>query len=195
MKHKGRPPKLNEVRKQFCLLVSAGFSNRKAATFSGVTHWAVGLAVRTDPQFAAEVRDAKMRRELLHLNNIRTAGQKSWRASAWYLERIDPDEYQARAPDTVTAADVKATFQGMGELIAEEVPEEQQLSILQKLKWLMTGRKPKRASVGDAFTATHQPAPPIAPESSTFSPKTPNAYGEKIDPSTGGTTDLRPSES
>ncbi len=130
-----------EVRQKYCLLVTAGCSGRSAAGFVGVTPSAVRHLVLRDAKFAEQVRTAEMHRELKHLQNIRNCGEKSWRASAWYLERINPDDYRARQPDVYTVAQVKETLYGIGSVIASEIPEKKiRIGVMQKLKRLFSRR-------------------------------------------------------
>ena len=43
--------------------------------------------------FAEQVRDAEMECEVALLKHIRAAGQRSWRACVWLLERMHPERY------------------------------------------------------------------------------------------------------
>ncbi|HWB00668.1 MAG TPA: hypothetical protein VG713_19375 [Pirellulales bacterium] len=89
----------------------------------GITPAAVRLAARRDKAFAEMIRHAEMNRELVHLQQIRAAGGKSWRASAWMLERLSPDDFRLRPPKTLGADDMKNLFAGIGEVIASVIPD------------------------------------------------------------------------
>ncbi|HEX3870407.1 MAG TPA: hypothetical protein VHV77_08225 [Pirellulales bacterium] len=129
------------MRRQFCALVSVGCSMRRAAKYVGVRHGTIRYNVLNDRQFAAMVRQAEMNREVAHIQNVRAAGARSWRASAWMLERLNPDDFRIRPPETVTVADVKSFLEGIGQVIATVIPtRELQKGVLAKLKALFRKR-------------------------------------------------------
>lgn len=53
--------------------------------------------LENQPDFRAEVEEARAKGRMVHVTNIRRAGTTDWRASAWFLERQDPDNW-ARSP-------------------------------------------------------------------------------------------------
>ncbi|HEX4131370.1 MAG TPA: hypothetical protein VHZ24_15125 [Pirellulales bacterium] len=137
----GRPRKFDEEkRRQYCALVTVGCSRRKAARFVGVTPAAVRQAARRDADFGELLRRAEMNREVLHLQNIRDAGARTWRASAWMLERINPDDFRLREPRSFSVDDVKTFLEGIGEIIATAIPSEDvRQDVLGRLRAVLRG--------------------------------------------------------
>lgn len=92
-----RHVKLDSAKQQvFCAMVSVGCSARRAAKLCGVTEGAIRRREREDPQFREQYLNAKQIREITPLRQIKEAGEKSWRAAAWTLERLSPEEYGAK---------------------------------------------------------------------------------------------------
>ncbi|MBA4018644.1 MAG: hypothetical protein C0483_15875 [Pirellula sp.] len=76
-------------------MVSVGCSARRAAKLCGVGESAIREREKNDPDFREQYLSAKQIREITPLRQIKEAGVKSWRAAAWTLERLDPEEYGA----------------------------------------------------------------------------------------------------
>ena len=92
-----RQVKLDAAAQQmFCAMVSVGCSVRRAAKLCGVTEGAIRRRERDDPLFREQYLNAKQIREITPLRQIKEAGGKSWRAAAWTLQRLDPEEYGPR---------------------------------------------------------------------------------------------------
>jgi len=97
VKKTGRPPNFDSAKRgQFCAMVRTGCSLRNAAKHAGVKIASVYYACRTDPAFAAQLRAAEQERDLSGVRRINSAGEKSWRAAAWVLERADPQSFSLR---------------------------------------------------------------------------------------------------
>ena len=77
-------------------MVSVGCSVRRAAKLCGVGESAIREREKNDPNFREQFLNAKQIREITPLRQIKEAGGKSWRAAAWTLERLDPEEYGPR---------------------------------------------------------------------------------------------------
>ena len=44
-------------------------------------------------EFYERMEEAKIKNKIFHITNINKAGKKDWKASAWRLERMYPEEY------------------------------------------------------------------------------------------------------
>ena len=55
--------------------------------------------------FLDAVKKARATAEAFHLRNVRDAGETSWQASAWWLERSAPDRWGRRERVEVTGKD------------------------------------------------------------------------------------------
>jgi len=93
----GRPSVLDEFkRQQLCGLVTAGSSIALAAQYVGVSPRTVQYAIKHDSEFREQVGRARAACELVPLGKLRVAANDSWRAAAWYLERMRPARYRPR---------------------------------------------------------------------------------------------------
>jgi hypothetical protein len=93
----GRPPIFDAVKQHtFLRLVSVGFSTRRAARLVGVSPSTVREKARTSPPFACGYEDAKAQAIPALAENVYHAGKRSWRASAWLLERLRPSQFGHR---------------------------------------------------------------------------------------------------
>jgi hypothetical protein len=93
----GRPAIFDEImRARFCAMVQSGCTRRYAARRLGVSHATVNYACSNDPQFADRLRRAEQERDLTAVGRIHNAGEKSWRAAAWLLERNVPEHFSFR---------------------------------------------------------------------------------------------------
>jgi len=59
------------------------------------------------------------------LKNIRTAGEKSWRAAAWALERRYPERYGLRKAGSYRAEQFENLLQGLALAVLEEIHDAQ----------------------------------------------------------------------
>jgi hypothetical protein len=126
----GRPTAFDEAaRARFCGMIETGCTIRYAAKRIGINRRTVRYACRTDPAFAERLRRAEQDRDLAAVGRIQNAGEKSWRAAAWLLERNVPEEYCLRrgkpnrsSPKTLG----KRQFKQLVAEVARELPQGQQ---------------------------------------------------------------------
>jgi len=95
----------SEMRHRYCALIGVGCTRRYAASLLGVNESTIRTAMRRDEQFAAQVRQSEINRELVPLKNIQTAGQRSWKAHvdaghvrAWRMLLDDASDRAAGRP-------------------------------------------------------------------------------------------------
>jgi hypothetical protein len=74
-------------------MLKTGCTIRYAARRVGVDPATVRNACQKDPLFAECVDRAQQERDILSIRRIQNAGEKSWRAAAWLLERNEPKEF------------------------------------------------------------------------------------------------------
>jgi hypothetical protein len=97
MPRTGRPPIFDQLKQQlFLRFIAAGFLPRDAARQVGVSPSTVREKRRASPAFAAAYDQAKGQAIPTLLESIYAAGQRSWRASAWLLERLRPANFGRR---------------------------------------------------------------------------------------------------
>ncbi len=81
-KKRGRPTVFNhQKRHEFCMMIHLGCSVRAAASHLGIDKKSVEYARRHDTGFDSEVRLAERTRNLGALQNVISAGERSWRAA------------------------------------------------------------------------------------------------------------------
>jgi hypothetical protein len=125
MARKGRPPVLDEgKRREILAIVSVGCSRRTAARYVGCAVTTIHNTAERDAEFGRRLRRAEQGAEVGFMRNIQKAAAKEqyWRAAAWALERINPDEFAARRPDALSLDQVTSLVVQLSEILADEVP-------------------------------------------------------------------------
>jgi hypothetical protein len=77
-------------------LIQVGCSQRRAAQVAGVSERVIRYAFKHDPNFRKRMRKARGLAEYEQVQRLQEAGARSWRASAWLLERAFPKKYNLR---------------------------------------------------------------------------------------------------
>jgi hypothetical protein len=92
-----RPSILDNPKKEIaCALARAGMTGRWIAAFFGCDESTLRYALERDESFRLRFDQARALMFLDHLTHIASAASKSWRASAWLLERAFPEECNPR---------------------------------------------------------------------------------------------------
>ena len=76
-----------EIEAKILDAASSGFTIEKAGGLVGVNPSTIRTWIQRNPKFAAKVETARKSHELSLLKSIEQAGEKSWQAKAWILER------------------------------------------------------------------------------------------------------------
>ncbi len=84
----GKTAYTDEIAKTIIDACGSGFTLEKAAELVGLNPITVQGWTRKRPAFGEQVRMARKKHELALLRDVELAGQKSWQAKAWCLERI-----------------------------------------------------------------------------------------------------------
>jgi hypothetical protein len=106
-------PVLDAGKKQLIVgILHEGGSRRQAARIVGCAGSTITRTARRDPQFGLDILRAS---EMLEFNAVRTLNRvacqdKYWRAAVWILERLDPERFGLRPPNTLTVTEVKQVF-------------------------------------------------------------------------------------
>ncbi len=133
---RGRPELLDAAKRRTVVaLLANGSSRRIAAKVVGCSPSTITRTAARDPEFADEIAHAQYATEvriLRALNNAATQ-ERYWRAGAWLLERLNPEDFALRAPDSYTTEQVFQTVATMAKLIADELPQEHRLMVGEKL--------------------------------------------------------------
>ncbi len=121
----GRPPVLDHVKKgQILAILSVGCSRRTAARYVGCSPTTIQNTADRDPQFAAQLRHADHGAEIEYLKRIRNAAKKEqyWRAAAWALERLNPEDFAKRPVGALTSDEVSTLLAQLAEILLQEIP-------------------------------------------------------------------------
>ena len=141
MSKRGRPPVLNEARRREILaILTVGCSRRTAAWYVGCDPKTIRNTAERDPDWAEKLAKAESSAEVIHLRNINSAAKlpQYWRASAWALERLRPESYGPRDPQTVTPEELVEMITQITEMIATELPVDRYRKlILKKLEEML----------------------------------------------------------
>jgi len=116
---------LDEFRKREILaILSVGCSRRTAARYVGCSPSTIRRTAERDPAFAEALHKAESKAQILFMQNIAAAARKEqyWRAAAWALERLNPEDYAARSPHAVTLEQIRTLVSEFARIIVEEVP-------------------------------------------------------------------------
>jgi hypothetical protein len=121
----GRPQLLDTPKKNTILsLLTVGCSRTTAAHYVNCDPKTIYNTARRDPEFADRLARAENSSEFTYLARILKAGDEPryWRSAAWALERMFPDRFGARSPDSVTPQQLSVLINQLMEMLVEEVP-------------------------------------------------------------------------
>ncbi len=90
----GRPRTLDDInQREVCALVTAGYSLVGAARYVGCTAKTIRREAERNPTFGDQLRRIQLAAQLEPLRALRRKATTHWRAVAWLLERIDPEQF------------------------------------------------------------------------------------------------------
>ena len=121
----GRTPVLDAMKRaEIVTIISVGCSRRAAAGYVGCAPSTIGATAQREPEFACQLARAEQRSQIGLIRSIREAGKKaqSWRAAAWALERMNPEDFAPRGPDVVTVEQMRALMEQLSQTLAEHIP-------------------------------------------------------------------------
>ncbi len=158
----GRPPILDEVKRgEIVAIVTLGLSRRTAAKYVGCSPSTISRTARRDPEFGRRLRQASRQAELGFMRNIRDAAKKPqyWRAAAWALERLNPEDFASRGPNVITVAQFADLIGEFAQIVVDEVanPRDRK-AILKRLDQLLR-RLSESSSDKHTRLKTSQPSP------------------------------------
>jgi hypothetical protein len=125
MRKVGRPPVLDPIkRREIMAIVSMGCSRRTAARYVGCDAKTIRNTADRDPGFAEQLCHASQAAEIEYVKNINKAAKKEqyWRAAAWALERLNPEDFAKRSPGKLTPEEIRTLLERLGEILLSEVP-------------------------------------------------------------------------
>src|SRR5882724_2491632 len=104
---------------RICHLVEQGWAITKACESESITYSLFRLRCSENPRLEQRIKEAEairfQRRHEEAVESVMRAGEKSWMAHAWYLERVLPNLYALKSVNRSEAA----TDQSIGDKIDE----------------------------------------------------------------------------
>lgn len=76
--------------------ISEGLTQRESAVLAGISEDTLSLWKKKDSDFSEQIRQKQIECKLGHIRNIKKASEKSWQASAWWLERKHKEEFSLK---------------------------------------------------------------------------------------------------
>ena len=84
----GKVPFTKEIEEKCVAACASGFTMEKCAGLVGVPVGTLKTWVHRNPSFGRKMETARKNHELALLRDVEQAGERSWQAKAWCLERI-----------------------------------------------------------------------------------------------------------
>ena len=111
-------------RREVCAILAVGGTRLMAASYVGCCTRTIRRTALRDVEFAEQLRKAELGPEITFLKSIQAAAAdvKQWRAAAWALERLFPERYARRPPDTITIEQMTEIIKALADIIVGEIP-------------------------------------------------------------------------
>jgi len=122
---RGRKPVLDEMKQREILaILSVGCSRRTAARYVGCAPSTIQNTAERDEKFAEKLLQTESKAVVKLMKNINEAAKKAqyWRAAAWALERLSPEDYASPHPDVITKKQISQLMAHFSQIVVEEVP-------------------------------------------------------------------------
>jgi hypothetical protein len=116
-----KTPPGDEPRVAYLMAIRNGLTPFTAAAAAGVTSKKVQAWRKEDKSFALEVKRAREAGKAALVACVAAAGNKSWQAAAWLLERIHHDEFTRI--DRLTPRDLERAVQRFAKRLLVKLPE------------------------------------------------------------------------
>jgi hypothetical protein len=117
------------------MYIAYGCGLEGAARFVGCSPITIRREARRDPAFRDQLRRAQQDCEIGPLGTIRKAAHENWRASAWYLERMNPQQFGKKNVRYVTPEQLGAfAHQVVTSVLDDNLDEEARLRAMNKLE-------------------------------------------------------------
>ncbi|HEV2972482.1 MAG TPA: hypothetical protein VGY55_21095 [Pirellulales bacterium] len=111
-------------RREVCAILAVGGTRLMAASYVGCAPSTIRRRALRDPEFAEQLRKSELSAEITFLKSIQAAvgDVKQWRAAAWALERLFPERYARRSPDSITIEQMTEIIKALAGIIVGEIP-------------------------------------------------------------------------
>jgi hypothetical protein len=123
----GRKRILDEAQRgEIIAVVTVTGSRSRGAEYVGCTVGAIDAAARRDPDFALRLQKAELGPVLTNWKTINAAAKdiRYWRAAAWALEHLYPEDYALRRPRSMSAEQIRRALTEFATVIVDEIDDE-----------------------------------------------------------------------
>jgi hypothetical protein len=119
-----RPRALDDIkRSEVCALVSVGCSLDMAARYVGCNTITIRREALRNPDFGDRLRQSELGSLVSPLRAVRRAAENHWRAAAWLLEHVDPDQFVRRKPNHLSPKEIEQYMVGFTEMLDREIED------------------------------------------------------------------------
>ena len=87
---------------EICDYIESGLTAKDAAMLAGITEETYYSWKKTKPEFSESVKKAELELKKKTVKGVLNAGDKDWRANAWWLERKYTDEFYLNKNESAT---------------------------------------------------------------------------------------------
>jgi hypothetical protein len=133
-------------RREVCAILAVGGTRLMAASYVGCHVETIRRRALRDPEFAEQLRKSELSAEITFLKSIQAAvgDVKQWRAAAWALERLFPERYARRSPDSITIEQMTEIIKALAGIIVGEIPAKKlRQRVLERVAELLADRPRK----------------------------------------------------
>jgi len=85
-----------EIVDEICHHIELGVSNKDACQLADISEETLYKWIKEKPEFSERIKKAVSKRKQRLTALILKAGEKTWQAAAWYLERVHNKEFAKR---------------------------------------------------------------------------------------------------
>lgn len=104
-------------------IISMGSSLAIAAKYIGVNRSTLWREMKRDADFASAIEQAQARNQVTVLQKINEATDKQWRAGAWLLERLNPEDFRMKKEVGIDAEKLSKFLNDFTEMVFEEIED------------------------------------------------------------------------
>ncbi|HEY0908428.1 MAG TPA: hypothetical protein VGE35_03720 [Candidatus Paceibacterota bacterium] len=99
--------------------IAEGLTQRDASVLAGISEDTLSLWKRQNSEFSEQIRQKEIECKRKHIRNIEKASEKSWQASAWWLERKYKDEFALKTTGNEISDELRESMQRGKEMFDE----------------------------------------------------------------------------
>lgn len=107
--------------------MACGMTIEEAALYVGCSPRTITNTIRREPEFEDQIRQAHLSTQTRALRQVMRAGENSWRAAAWFLERTNPHRYAYRNANFISRRDHVLELERFALSVAKFVRDEETL--------------------------------------------------------------------